>query len=459
MSKTRPPYNHAHWDCSNGVSCEAMLSACLDAFEQSPPTNLTAAEVLEHYLDLEVSESSPHALASAPKQYTMEEVCDKLSRLHHFSLDYREIAIQVVTGWSKAYSGSFKEKKQALFDTKQIDLIISILSLLDHWGVKTVSCGPLPLGGLSVRKSAVEIDEPMSPDVTLQLLLGMPTYASTQLQMVTPSAVALLRVLTRSSDTQNTCCSSSGRPEDTQEIEATQSPVVFIPETAGVGTAAKADTVSKQQSSPSWIQQDRVRLMLGRQVPDENNCTTTKSSNPRQSPGGPHSSWDTHTLTLLEANLDDMTAERMAFALDLLLERGAADAWITPIVMKKGRSAHTLHCLVSNNDSDKQRSLLETLMETFFRHTTTLGVRIHRNVERTALRRKFLSIQTPYIDSTYNGIVSVKVGYLGEEVVSVKAEFDHCRAIALEKGVPLEQISNFVVQQAFLQLKETKTSS
>jgi len=83
-----------------------------------------------------------------------------------------------------------------------------------------------------------------------------------------------------------------------------------------------------------------------------------------------------------------------------------------------------------------------------FRQTTTLGVRIQRNIDRAALRRSFLTIQTPYIENEREGKVDVKIGYLGEEVVSIKAEFDHCRMISLETGIPIKVVSEFVVDQA-----------
>jgi hypothetical protein len=55
--------------------------------------------------------------------------------------------------------------------------------------------------------------------------------------------------------------------------------------------------------------------------------------------------WNTIVLTHVEANIDDATPELLAHAIDLLLQNGAIDAWINPIVMKKGQPVHTLNCL------------------------------------------------------------------------------------------------------------------
>ena len=88
-----------------------------------------------------------------------------------------------------------------------------------------------------------------------------------------------------------------------------------------------------------------------------------------------------------------------------------------------------------------------------FRQTTTLGVRIHRNVERAALCRSLVSIQTPFIDQERQGKVDVKVGYLGDEIVSVKPEFDHCKAISVATSVPLKRISDVTIQEFYKTLE------
>jgi Protein of unknown function DUF111 len=147
--------------------------------------------------------------------------------------------------------------------------------------------------------------------------------------------------------------------------------------------------------------------------------------------------WDIHhNLSLLESNVDDTTAEHLAFTMERLMQQdGVADCWITPIVMKKGRSAHTLHCLCRNEHC---REVLQLL----FRHVPTLGVRVQcqqTGLMRVALRRSTLTVLFRLLDDeSYDGKVECpvdcKVGYLGAEVVSIKPEFDHCRRIALSLG-------------------------
>jgi uncharacterized protein (DUF111 family) len=163
--------------------------------------------------------------------------------------------------------------------------------------------------------------------------------------------------------------------------------------------------------------------------------------------------WTVDKLTHLETNLDDMTAEALAFALQILLDNGAVDAWVAPIVMKKGRAAHTLHCLCRSDDSSD--TMANKLLQLMFRHTTTLGIRIHRNIERAALRRSFLTIQTPFSASESKGKVEVKIGYHGEDI-KIKAEFDDCAAISRETGMPIQLVAEYATHQARTQLQAMK---
>ena len=166
--------------------------------------------------------------------------------------------------------------------------------------------------------------------------------------------------------------------------------------------------------------------------------------------------WDMHLLTHIQANIDDATPELLAHALDLLLKNGAIDAWIHPIIMKKGRPAHTLHCLCPCDAATVQGAQADSattercLLNVLFRHTTTLGVRIERNILRAALQRRFVTVQLPYRDNGRGGQVDVKVGSLGDgEVVSVKAEFEHCRAVAEGSGVPLKVVASMAERLAW----------
>ena len=131
-------------------------------------------------------------------------------------------------------------------------------------------------------------------------------------------------------------------------------------------------------------------------------------------------------VALLECNLDDMTGEALAYALERLLEAGALDAWFTPIIMKKGRPAVTLSVLCRTQDAPMLRCLI-------LRETSTLGVR-WRLMQREVAERSTDRVDTPW------GPVRRKLKHVGGQVVSVKPEYEDCARLAREFDVPLQDV-------------------
>jgi pyridinium-3,5-bisthiocarboxylic acid mononucleotide nickel chelatase len=129
---------------------------------------------------------------------------------------------------------------------------------------------------------------------------------------------------------------------------------------------------------------------------------------------------------VLETNVDDRTPEVVAYVLDQLLAAGAQDAWVVPILMKKGRPAVTVTVLCSLERAATMRRIL-------FRETGTLGVRETR-VAKTALERTIAKVETRF------GTIGVKLGLLEGTVVSLAPEFDDCARAAREAGVALQEV-------------------
>lgn len=131
---------------------------------------------------------------------------------------------------------------------------------------------------------------------------------------------------------------------------------------------------------------------------------------------------------MIETNVDDLSAQVLAFACERLLKQGALDAWLVPITMKKGRAAHTLKVLCKRHD-------LDSLCDVLFRETTTLGVRV-LDVDRFSLRRRFESVEIEGL-----GCVRVKVGLFEDGTPSnTHPEYEDCKAVALRVGVPLKRV-------------------
>jgi len=133
------------------------------------------------------------------------------------------------------------------------------------------------------------------------------------------------------------------------------------------------------------------------------------------------------SLLILESNLDDLSPQFVAGALEATLAAGALDAWIAPLTMKKGRPGHLFGALVT----EQTRAAVETAI---FRETSTLGIRATRT-ERTALAREIVEVQTEY------GLVRVKIGRLAGAIVNVAPEFEDCRARAKERGVAVKEVA------------------
>ncbi len=129
---------------------------------------------------------------------------------------------------------------------------------------------------------------------------------------------------------------------------------------------------------------------------------------------------------VLEANLDDLSPQLAAVALEAALQAGALDAWIAPLTMKKGRPGHLIGALAT----ESARARVEAAL---FRETTTLGVRCHR-VERTVLERELVEIQTAY------GPVRVKLGRQGGRLLNAAPEFEDCARAAREHGVAVKEV-------------------
>jgi hypothetical protein len=159
--------------------------------------------------------------------------------------------------------------------------------------------------------------------------------------------------------------------------------------------------------------------------------------------------WNIDSVTQLEANMDDITGEQLAFVIERLMmgqnKSCCYDAWVTPIVMKKGRPAYTLHCLCKDDTL-----VVNDTIELIFRHTSTLGVRIWNNIPRATLDRSIVSVSTPYLESKRNGMVDVKISQFKStgEILSKKAEYEHCKEISLDTGVPIKWIADDATRRA-----------
>jgi len=128
------------------------------------------------------------------------------------------------------------------------------------------------------------------------------------------------------------------------------------------------------------------------------------------------------TVSVIEANIDDSTPQVVGYAMERLFQAGALDVTLTPIFMKKNRPATLLSVIATPEMADQ-------LAEIIFAETSTLGVRL-MTAARRVLARKFAEVRTQH------GAVRVKYTDLG----GFAPEYDDCRRIAEQTGVPLRVV-------------------
>jgi pyridinium-3,5-bisthiocarboxylic acid mononucleotide nickel chelatase len=143
-------------------------------------------------------------------------------------------------------------------------------------------------------------------------------------------------------------------------------------------------------------------------------------------PGASQHDWETDTVAVLEANLDDISAEILGSFMDNALAAGALDVFHTPVQMKKNRPGVLLTVLCPEAEADRFTEML-------MRETSTFGLRRY-TAERRKLRREFVTVQTPY------GAVTVKIGKLDGKTLQVAPEFESCKARAEAAKVPVKQV-------------------
>lgn len=140
----------------------------------------------------------------------------------------------------------------------------------------------------------------------------------------------------------------------------------------------------------------------------------------------PKESGEQSELCVLECNIDDMNPECYDYILERLFAAGANDVWLAPVLMKKNRPATLLSVLCV--------PVLEpVLTELLLVETTTLGVRRYP-VARTTLVRETARVVTRY------GQVAVKIAHLRGRPLRGKPEYEDCKRLALERGVPIHAV-------------------
>lgn len=257
-----------------------------------------------------------------------------------------------------------------------VDIVGSVIGL-SLMGIEKVFSSPLSLGKGFTKSAHGTIPVPVP--ATLGLLKGVPTrQTEIKSELVTPTGAAIISTLAEG---------FGAAPE-----------MVIDKIGYGAGTKDLAE------------QPNLLRISLGDYSAGD---------------------YESDTIEVVETNIDDMSPQIYDLLIDKLLEIGALDVFLTPIIMKKNRPAVKLTALVNSPQ-------LQDVVACILAETTTLGVRIYKT-DRKKLSREMVEVDTEY------GKISVKLGKIGEEVVKILPEYDDCKRIAREKNVPMMKIHQAVL--------------
>jgi uncharacterized protein (TIGR00299 family) protein len=259
-----------------------------------------------------------------------------------------------------------------------VDAIVDIVCAAvgaEALGVDEIVCSALNVGGGTVKCAHGSF--PVPAPATVELLKNAPVYSSgVQAELVTPTGAAIVKTL---------ASRFAAFPE--MKIEK-----------SGFGAGSR-----DFPGHPNV-----VRLTVGEAA----SSLATKTAS--------------ETITVLEANLDDLNPQVFGYVMDRLLEEGALDAFGMPVQMKKSRPGTVLTVLCRPEDSSR-------LTQIIFAETTTLGVR-RRDEVRQTLARRWENVQTQW------GEVRIKIASMNGTVTNYAPEYEDCRRIAAEQHVPLKTV-------------------
>ncbi len=189
--------------------------------------------------------------------------------------------------------------------------------------------------------------------------------------------------------------------------------------------AALLATLVTMSKMPAAIRIEKTAYGVGqKEHPDVPNLLRVFLAEAEEPQGG-------HDALMIQCNIDDMNPEFFEHISDELFKAGASDVFINNIIMKKGRPGNVLNIICECGHEDKIKDII-------FTESTTVGVRTYP-FRKDTLVRKFDVVQSPY------GNITIKRSYYKDKEVSCKPEYEECRKIALEKGIPVKEVYNTIM--------------
>ena len=390
-------------DASNGAAGDMLLAALLDAGADLAAVRAALRGIGTEPLDVTLTPVRRHGLRAAlatvqaPPSQVPRGLAEITSLLSAAGLtgEVREFAVAVFGRLARAEARVHGTDVSAVHfhEVGALDAIADVtgcavaLHSLDLLGPAVRVVSPVAVGSGTVQAGTAPPGSgpagaghgplPIPAPATLELLIeaaaplrGHPS----QMELCTPTGAALLATLATNWGPVPDC----------------------VPLAAGTG-AGSADP----QGHPNVL-----RVLIGEATPAAD--------------------WTLTDMCRIDATVDDLDPRLWPDVLEALRGVGAADAWCTPALMRKGRPGHVLSAVT---DADR----VDAVCRAVFELTTTLGLRVSA-VQRRSLRRDQVGVRVGGEE------ISVKRGHLGGQVVTVQPEYDDVRAAAARAGRPIADV-------------------
>ncbi len=381
----------AYFDTIAGISGDMTLGAFISAGMSIDLLNEEISKLNLHGVELQAQHIVRHGITAVHVDVVISEhhhhhrslshinsIIDKSALGETVKENAKKIFLELGKAEAKVHNTDIE--KIHFHEVGALDSIVDIVGTaicVDKMGIGVVYSSPVKLGnGGFVQAAHGKL--PIPTPATVEILKEYPTILTDiPSELTTPTGAAIIKTLsTGTLSLERLKVSAIGYGAGTKELEQ-------VP--------------------------NLLRVMIGELLPP----------------------YEQDELVLVETNIDDMNPEIYPYVIEKLLSKGAHDAYLIPIVMKKGRPGILLSALTS-------RSLLDEVANTIFSETTTLGLRIIPT-ERKKVHRENKMIKTRF------GTVSVKsVVRDGEE--KLIPEFEECKRISAENRIPLLEVYKQVEQ-------------
>lgn len=387
-------------ECATGISGDMTLAALIDAGVnrdaiQEAVQSLNLPDVrLRIESVVKGGFRATQVFVDHPEQHAHRHMSDIRRILDGASLSdgQRHLAdrLFLTIAESEARVHGSTVEKVHFHEVGAVDSIVDIVGAavgFDLLGADQIVCHPVPTG-----RGFVNIDHgicPVPAPGTAEILKGIPLAdVPIEAELTTPTGAAIAR-----------CVADRFGPMPAMTIEQ-----------VGYGTG----TMNFSQRA------NILRLFVGEAIVAAN----------------------TEFISLLETNLDDVTAETIGYTRDRLTQAGALDVYVTPVQMKKDRPGVVLSVLAKPADADRLEGIV-------FSETGTLGIR-RQMLERSVQHRDIVTVSTPL------GDISGKRSWRTGQDARFAPEFEDCARAAQDNGRPLADVYR-AAESAFLQMTESGT--